>query len=317
MIDIAGNYQAKYFAHLLTREGGQGVERLTQSLLNASVDLNPHQVEAALYALHSPITKGVLLADEVGLGKTIEAGLVLCQLWAEGKRNLLIVCPASLRKQWQCELEDKFNLPAQIIDAKSAREFNKQGLTNPYEGKFICISSYQYAAKMSEQLQVVAWDCAVVDEAHKLRNSYRASNRVGQALRRALADRRKILLTATPLQNSLTELYGIATLLDPSAFGDLSGFRSRYAGTNGDIVGLRQRLKEFCWRTLRKDVRSFVRYTERISITQTFESSDQENRLYEDVSAYLQDETSYAFPPRQRIMLTLVVRKVMASSTIL
>lgn len=309
------NYQAKYYAYSLTREGGEGVERLTQSLLNASVDLNPHQVEAALFALGSSVSQGVLLADEVGLGKTIEAGLVLCQLWAEKKRNLLIVCPASLRKQWQCELEDKFNLPAQIVDAKSARELNKQGVMNPYEGKFICISSFQYAARMSEYLRVIAWDCVVMDEAHKLRNSYRESNRVGQALRWALSGRRKLLLTATPLQNSLTELYGIATLLDDAAFGDLPTFRSRYANSGGDIEGLRQRLSEFCWRTLRKDVRAFVRYTDRIPITQTFESSDRENQLYEDVSAYLQDETSYAFPPRQRTMLTLVVRKVMASST--
>lgn len=309
------NYQAKYFAHLLTREGGQGVERLTQSLLNAAVDLNPHQVEAALFALRSPISRGVMLADEVGLGKTIEAGLVLCQLWAEKKRNLLIICPASLRKQWQCELEDKFNLPVQIIDAKSSRELNKQGLQNPYEGWFICIASYQYVARTSEQIKLVAWDCVVLDEAHKLRNSHRESNRVGQALRWALSDRRKLLLTATPLQNSLTELYGIATLLDDSLFGDLPSFRSRYANSGGDIEGLRQRLRDFCWRTLRKDVRAFVRYTDRIPITRTFESSDKENRLYEDVSAYLQDETSYAFPPRQRTMLTLVVRKVMASST--
>lgn len=309
------NYHAKFYAHALTKDGGSGVERLTQALLNASVDLNPHQVEAALFALRSPITHGVLLADEVGLGKTIEAGLVLCQLWAEKKRNLLIICPASLRKQWQCELEDKFNLPVQIIDAKSAKELNKQGLINPYEGGFICISSFQYAARMSEQLRVIAWDCVVMDEAHKLRNSYRESNRVGQALRWALKDRRKLLLTATPLQNSLTELYGIATLLDDTAFGDLPSFRSRYANNGGDIEGLRQRLSEFCWRTLRKDVRAFVRYTDRIPITQTFESSDRENQLYEEVSAYLQDETTYAFPPRQRTMLTLVVRKVMASST--
>ncbi|MCI7699026.1 MAG: SNF2-related protein [Akkermansia sp.] len=314
-MELVTNYQAKYFAHLLTREGGQGVERLTQSLLNASVDLNPHQVEAALFALRSPISKGVLLADEVGLGKTIEAGLVLCQLWAEKQRNLLIICPASLRKQWQCELESKFNLPVQIVDAKSARELAKQGLANPFEGKFISISSFQYAARMSEQLRVVSWNCVVIDEAHKLRNAYREANRVGQALRWALSDRRKLLLTATPLQNSLNELYGISTLLDDTLFGDLPSFRTRYANTGGDREGLRQRLRDFCWRTLRRDVRAFVRYTDRIPITQTFESSDREHQLYEDVSAYLQDQTSYAFPPRQRTMLTLVVRKVMASST--
>ena len=100
-------YHAKYFAYDLTRAGGKGFDRISQSLFNASVDLNPHQVEAALFALRSPLSKGVLLADEVGLGKTIEAGLVLCQYWAERKRHLLVVCPAALRKQWQIELEEK------------------------------------------------------------------------------------------------------------------------------------------------------------------------------------------------------------------
>ena len=239
------DYQAEYFAYALTREGGKGVERLQQSLLNASVDLNPHQVEAALFALRSPLSKGVMLADEVGLGKTIEAGLVLCQLWAERKRKLLVICPAALRKQWQCELEDKFNLPCQIVDARAVRLLQKEGFANPYEKPVILISSYPFAAKMSEDLKKVQWNLVVMDEAHKLRNSYRESNRVGQALRWALENRRKLLLTATPLQNSLTELYGIATLLDDTAFGDLPSFRSRYVNAAGDLDGLRQRLKDF------------------------------------------------------------------------
>ena len=92
-------YHVRYFAHELTRQGGDGVERLSRSLFDACVDLNPHQIEAALFALRSPLTKGVLLADEVGLGKTIEAGLILCQNWAERHRRLLVICPASLRKQ--------------------------------------------------------------------------------------------------------------------------------------------------------------------------------------------------------------------------
>ena len=72
-------YHARYFAHELTRRGGEGVDRLSWSLFDACVDLNPHQIEAALFAIRSPVSKGALLADEVGLGKTIEAGLVLCQ----------------------------------------------------------------------------------------------------------------------------------------------------------------------------------------------------------------------------------------------
>ncbi len=103
-------YHAKYFSYELSRCGGEGVERLSRSLFDACVDLNPHQIEAALFAMRSPISKGVLLADEVGLGKTIEAGLVLCQYWAERKRKLLVICPASIRKQWSLEMEEKFNL---------------------------------------------------------------------------------------------------------------------------------------------------------------------------------------------------------------
>lgn len=309
------DYQAKYFAYALTREGGQGVERLQQSLLNATVDLNPHQVEAALFALRSPISSGALLADEVGLGKTIEAGLVICQLWAERKRRILVVCPASLRKQWQCELEDKFNLPCEVIDARAAHQLQKEGFANPYEKPAVLISSYPFAAKNAENLRKVQWNLVVMDEAHKLRNSYRESNKVGQALRFGLEGRRKLLLTATPLQNSLTELYGIATLLDDTYFGDLPSFRSRYVNAGGDLGELRERLKEFTWRTLRKDVLAFVKYTNRLPLTESFACSDRENALYEDVSKYLQDETTYAFPSNQRHMLTLIVRKVLASST--
>ena len=125
-------FHAVYFANELTRRGGEGLERISQSLFDASVDLNPHQVEAALFALHSPISKGVLLADEVGLGKTIEAALVLCQLKAERKRNLLVICPASLRKQWQVELEEKFNITSIILDAKSFRQEQKSGHPKPF-----------------------------------------------------------------------------------------------------------------------------------------------------------------------------------------
>jgi len=93
-------FHAKYFAHDLTRRAPDGIDRLSMSLFDARVDLNPHQIEAALFALKSPLSKGVLLADEVGLGKTIEAGIVLCQYWSERRRRLLVICPASLRKQW-------------------------------------------------------------------------------------------------------------------------------------------------------------------------------------------------------------------------
>src|SRR5574338_1316024 len=113
------DHHAKYFAHDLTRRGAAGLDRLSMSLFDAAVDLNPHQIEAALFALQSPLSKGVILADEVGLGKTIDAGIVLCQCWAERKRRLLVICPASIRKQWALEIQEKFSLPAVVLDAKA------------------------------------------------------------------------------------------------------------------------------------------------------------------------------------------------------
>ena len=166
------SFHAKYFAYELTRRHGpNGIGRLSQSLFDASVDLNPHQIEAALFALRSPLSKGVLLADEVGLGKTIEAGIVLCQYWSERKRRLLVICPASLRKQWALELEEKFNLPVVVLDAKAWRDTIKKG-QSPLNQKAIIILSYHYANRMRDELKAIAWNLVVIDEAHKLRNAY-------------------------------------------------------------------------------------------------------------------------------------------------
>lgn len=307
-------YHAKFYAHELSRVGGSGVDRLGRALFDACVELNPHQIEAALFALRSPLTKGVLLADEVGLGKTIEAALVLCQLWAERKRKLLVICPASLRKQWSLELAEKFNLPSVVLDAKTSKAMQKAGIPNPFRQESIIITSLHYAAAFADMIQAVEWDTIVIDEAHKLRNAHRESNRIGQAIRRATADRRKILLTATPLQNSLVELYGLSALIDDNLFGDLPSFRTQYMNSGGDLDGLRARLRSFCWRTLRRDVLEYVKYTERRLITRPFKPTDEEHKLYEAVSSFLQRDQNYALPRGQRHLLILLVRKVLASS---
>jgi SNF2 family DNA or RNA helicase len=307
-------YHAKYYAHELSRTGGDGVDRIGRALFDATVALNPHQIEAAMFALRSPLSKGVLLADEVGLGKTIEAGLVLCQFWAENRRKLLIITPAALRKQWALELQEKFNLPSVILDAHSCREFLKSGGSSPFDQKQIVICSYHYAARLAAEIQPIAWDLVVMDEAHKLRNCYRESNRLGQAIGSATEGRKKILLTATPLQNSLVELYGLASLIDPNLFGDLPSFRTQFANAGGDLTSLRERLASFCHRTLRSEVLEYVKYTRRRLLTRPFTPTEQEQKLYETVSSYLQREDCYALPHRQRHLIVLLVRKVLSSS---
>lgn len=309
------SYHAKYFAYELTRQSATGIERLSRSLFDASVDLNPHQIEAALFALRSPLSKGVLFADEVGLGKTIEAGLVVCQYWAERRRRLLVICPASLRKQWELELVEKFNVPATVIDAKAYRIAQNNGNPSPFIDNSIIICSMHYASSHAEELRAINWDLIVIDEAHKLRNAYRQSNRIGQNLRWAIEERRKILVTATPLQNSLLELYGLSTIIDEHIFGDLPSFRAQYTSTNADLGDLRDRLQSFCIRTLRRQVLEYIRYTERKLITRPFKPTEREHELYAAISKYLQREDNYALPYGQRHLIILLVRKVLASSS--
>jgi len=303
--------QAKYFAYELTRiNKDNDIGGVARGLMDAQVDLNPHQVEAAAFAVRSPLSKGVILADEVGLGKTIEAGIVICQLWAEQKRHLLVICPASLREQWKSELEDKFNLPAIIIDS-----------SNYYSGILdltdkIIISSYNFAVKIEQDLQPVPWNLVVMDEAHKLRNVYRPSNKAGRILKSALNGRRKLLLTATPLQNSLMELYGLSSLIDDGIFGDDQSFRAQYTtATKSGKDALKERLACFCKRTLRSQVTEYVSYTKRIPITFPFCPSETEQTLYSGVTRFLQKDSKYALPPKQRQLTSLILYKLLASSS--
>jgi superfamily II DNA or RNA helicase len=312
------NYHAKYFAHELTKRSASGsVEMLAGVLADAQVDLNPHQIEAALFAFRNPFSRGAILADEVGLGKTIEAGLLLSQRWAERKRRLLIILPANLRKQWNQELLDKFHLPSLILENRSFNEAIRKGNLNPFAQSVIVLCSYQFARSKEPYLRQVPWDLVVIDEAHRLRNVYKTSSRIALAIKQAVSAYPKVLLTATPLQNSLLELYGLVSIIDDYAFGDLKSFRARFArlGNQANFAELKERLKPICKRTLRRQVLEYVPYTDRHALVQEFVPSPDEQKLYDLVSDYLQRPTLYALPAGQRQLMTLILRKLLASST--
>jgi SNF2 family DNA or RNA helicase len=253
------HHQGKFFAHWLTLRG-RGEFSVTRTLASAHVDMNPHQIDAALFALHSPVSSGVLLADEVGLGKTIEAGLVIAQRWAQQRRKILLVVPATLRKQWQQELFDKFLLRSQILEARTYKEARKQGASNPFElADAIVLTSYEFAAAKHEDVASVSWDLVVLDEAHKLRNLYKGPSVAKRAniLNDALRGCRKVLLTATPFQNSLMELYGLVSFINDEFFGSVQSFQLQYASgrPNEDrLRELKHRLAPICHRTLRRQV---------------------------------------------------------------
>ncbi len=292
--------------------------RIARALRRAMIDLNPHQVEAAVTGLHALKDQGVILADEVGLGKTIEAGLVLAQLVAEGKGRLMVLTPASLRKQWARELEEKLGLSSTIIDGNTPARDAKEGKSraSPFDrpGEIV-IASHPFAARRAAELQGIRWDCAIIDEAHRLRGAHKGS-KTAAALRAALHRRPKLLLTATPMQNGLGELYGLLSFLDPELLGSFDQFRRAFPE---DLPGataqdLRERVQPFVHRTLRRQVREYVRYTERKSLVCEFTPTAQEAQLYQEVSDYLADKETIAIDPARRHLMVMVYRKLLASS---
>lgn len=307
--------QQKYIAWLLTsRRSGDDDMRVAGVLSEARVDLNPHQVEAALFALKSPFSKGVVLADEVGLGKTIEAGIVISQYWAEQKRRILIIVPATLRRQWSTEMEEKFFLKSEILERGS---LISPDIIPRKHHLFIC--SYQYAAKYADQLSQTNWDLVVIDEAHKLRNVYKNTSAAARRISDAFRHNKKLLLTATPLQNNIQELYGLVSVIDDKYFGDLKSFNTQYGyhslEDNHSFHDLKFRLSTLIHRNLRKQVTEYVKYTSRIPMAQEYMPSEKEQELYDKMSAYLLRDDAYGLPAGQRTLLLLLIRKLMASSS--
>jgi superfamily II DNA or RNA helicase len=312
-------FHQRIAAEALTSRGGGGPSRLAPALAHSAVDLNPHQIEAAAFALAALPTGGAVLADEVGLGKTVEAGLVLAQLAAEGKGRAVVLVPASLRAQWRDELQGKFGLDAAVVDGDTVRAAERHGLkTNPFDTGGIVICSHPFAALRAAEVERVPWDVAIVDEAHRLRNAYRRDHRTGQALRKALRKCPKLLLTATPLQNDVMELLGLAAFIDDALLGSEEAFRLQYAAGELDedrAADLKARLAPVVVRTLRRQVKEYVKFTGRRSIVEDFAPTPEEQDLYDRVSEYLRREDAHAIPQARRALFVLVYRKILASSS--
>lgn len=307
------DYQAKFYAHELDRSyASDHVGRLAGLLFDAQVEPKPHQVDAALFALQTPFTKGVILADEVGLGKTIEAGIVISQYWAQRHRRILIVAPSSLRQQWQQELSEKFALPATVLDGK-----NIETLLGSGGREEILICSYEFANSRTQKL-IRTWDLVVCDEAHRLRSNWTGQAKIAGNLARICQGAGKtVMLTATPLQNRLEELYGLVSVFAPDYFHSLDAFRERYLD-HPDGVGnddLSARVARIAKRTLRKDADKYIRFTQRIPLTVAFTPSQAETELYDQINEYLQRPFLWAFAKSQRHLSALILRKRLGSSS--
>lgn len=284
-------------------------------LLDANIELNPHQINAFCAAIKALKTGGIVLADEVGLGKTIEAGLVLKYVLETGAKRVLIALPASLRKQWELELEDKFGLESVILDRMTVeKDFYdwKSTLTSSPKVQIV-LTTYDYSSKLMKRIPGVKWDFIIIDEAHNLRNVFHGTKRA-KNLYELSKGIPKILLTATPLQNSLTDLHGLVSFIDPRIFGSEKVFNLRY--TEGeDYSELKRELSPVLYRTLRKDVAKYMDFKKRICKTVDFTLSRDEIELYQRVNDFLKRDVLYSIPTSNRSLIILVIRKLLASSS--
>jgi len=320
----------------LRKSAGQA-ERLSSLLAQATIDLNPHQLHAVLFAFNSPLSRGAVLADEVGLGKTIEAGIVASQLWLEDKRRILIIVPASLRKQWQEELETHFNLRSTIVDKRYFDQQINAGAPVPLTTEGIFIVSLPFLYRRMKLVEKQPWDLVIIDEAHRLRRVYRGrdASKMAFELRKAIQDKPKLLLTATPLQNDLLEVYGLVSFIDNKLLGSSYFFKTRFiepikqegAEDNPILRKIRELIlgpedgsdfehpQGVVVRTLRRQVKHYIKFPPRQSFTADFDPGEQEWKLYELVSAYLQRPDIAAIGRTQRNLMILVYRKLLASSS--
>lgn len=307
--------------------------RYAASQRRGRVDPNPHQIDAVVFALKRIPEGGCILADEVGLGKTIEAGLVIAQLLAEGTRRVLLIVPKSLLGQWQAELYDLFGI--------EAREGRDDPESFAGDGVFLVHREFAGGVKGSSHLKAAdAFDLVVIDEAHELfANIYRRFDKEGtyrdDADEAQIADRVRsflrpagtpvLLLTATPIQNSLTEIWGLVQYVEPTGMllGKLPTFRKLFCEdakdrtlVPGQEFELRRRLSSVLQRTLRRQAQEFleVPFVERQAKLIEYSMTAEEKELYNQVTAWLMDPYMCSFSGKNRRLLLIGFHRRMASS---
>src|SRR3954469_2520138 len=302
-------------------------ERYAAAQRQARIDPNPHQIDAAIFALRRLVGGGCILADEVGLGKTIEAGLVIAQSRAEGARRILLIVPKSLIGQWQGELVTLFGIQAQ------------EGPTNFIApGVYLVGREFAGSERGAESLRAVSpFDLVVIDEAHEifagLHKRYSRDGVYDETSDEALMAHRVrgflrsaavLLLTATPMQNSLAELWGLVQYVEPTGtlLGDIATFRKVFCSDDdrtlvpGQEHELQRRLGSVLQRTLRRQAQEFLDrpFTQRRCRLYEYTMSDDEKSLYDDVTEYLLQPTLHAFAGSQRRLLLIGFHRRMASS---
>lgn len=291
----------------------QDEDALLPVFSEGNINVYPYQVAAALFAVRNPYRKGVILCDEAGMGKSHEAMLIISEMWYEGKSRILIAIPnPDLLMQWAEMISEKYSLPFCV--ASDNKTFD-------YDG--IVLTTYDYLTQNTEEADKINWDIIVFEEANALSSVYQdentfmgtAGSKQAKLLKEFSKDTFKILLTGTPIEKNIMDLYGLIYFIDDELLPDPDTYMKRYLRKPENYPELAQKVSKYCFRTLRSQAKKYAKIPERLHITLEYEGSPEEKELYNLLFSYIEKPNKTAFPQMEQYDLALMLLGLLSSST--
>ncbi len=290
---------------------------------SSNIKVLPYQIAAARFALRSQYLKGCILCDEGSLGKTYEALLIAAQKCYEGQGNILIVLPSNLVPQWQRKINEDFALPFSLwrdrenLNIKNVQDFFIENKIDTWESNFdprnrnLFIATYDEVLQDVAEIEKIHWDLVIFDEADCL---FKPENKTVIALKKAVGNAFKLLLTPTPITMSIMDIYGLIHFIDEEVLPDADYFYKRYFRKPENYPELYGWVSQFAFRTLKRQAAQYVGFTNRIPYMGYYELNKEEKQLYSLIDEYLNFPKKDAYPEMDKYRLTLLFYHLAASS---
>lgn len=308
-------FQIYYMARML--ENLPDEDRFVPVFASSDIKVYPFQVAAASFALRSPYQIGVILCDEAGMGKSHEAMLIITQRWLEGRSRILVAVPnADLLLQWVELLDQFYTIPYVILtNSEQWNENSSEDQPNAFMQDAVIITTYDFAAAHETEACEIKWDLTVFEEANALSSVYQNDNKQAKVLKRIAGSSFKLLLTGTPIEKNIMDLYGLIWFIDETVLPGEKEFLARYLRRPEHYPELSERVSKYCFRTLRSQAKHYAKVTERILITDEYTPSEKEKELYQLLYTYINQPHKIAFPEMDPYDLALRLLSLQSSST--
>lgn len=267
--------------------------------------------------MRSPYQKGVILCDEAGMGKTHEAMLVVVQKWLEGINRIFITVPnADLLMQWIDTLDRCYTVPYVVLTGREDWEQNiSDENPNAFEQNGVILTTFDFLADQQAAAKEIKWDLTVFEEANALSSVSNQDSSQAKILKDIAEGSFKILLTGTPIEKNIMDLYGLMYFIDETVLPDAETYMKRYLRRPENYPELAERVSKYCFRTLRLQAKQYAKIPERILVTLEYTPSAKEQKLYDLLYAYVNKDNKIAFPEMNSYDLALRLLGLQSSST--